>query len=250
MSRRYSINSTSGALTASAPLAGRPLVLNRPFRSVGELAHAFRGTPWRDIDFLHGSSPDAGLLDVFSLYEDPDEGKASDPAPPVVAGRVNLNAASKETLAALLRGTAIDDGRYLDSALATTLANDIHQWVRSSAAGQGPLDSKAALVGSAIPDASVTKKGLIYQLSERIANSDEQSVNDRREFAVRALSDGTTVRAWNFMLDLVVQSGQLTSGAGSLQQFQATTEKRFWIHFAIDRPSGKVIAVQWEPVVD
>lgn len=250
MSRRYSINTSNGALTASAPLAGRPLVLNRPFRSVGELAHAFRGTPWRDIDFLYGSSPDAALLDVFSLYEDPDEKKAADSAPPVVAGRVNLNAASKDTLAALLRGTALDDGRYLDSALATMLANDIHQWLRSSAAGQGPLESKAALVGSAVPDASATKKGLVYQLSERIASSDERSVNDRREFAVRALSDGTTVRAWNFLLDLVVQSGQLTSGASSLQQFQANAERRFWIHFAIDRPTGKVIAVQWEPVVD
>ena len=250
MSRRYAINHSTGALTAGASLAGRPLVLNRPFRSVGELAHCFRGTPWRDIDFLHGSSPDAGLLDVFSLYEDPDESKAADPAAPVVAGRVNLNTASKDTLAALLRGTALDDGRYLDASLATTLANDIHQWLRSGAAGQGPLDSKAALVGSAVPDASVTKNGLIYKLSEKIANSDDQSVNDRREFAVRALSDGTTVRAWTFMLDLVVQSGQLAGGASSLQQFQATSEKRFWIHFTIDRPSGKVIEVQWEPVVE
>jgi hypothetical protein len=78
----------------------------------------------------------------------------------------------------------------------------------------------------------------------------DQSVNDRREFAVRALSDGTTVRAWNFLLDLVVQSGRLRSDASGLHQFQAVAERRFWIHFAIDRPSGKIIAVQWEPVVE
>jgi hypothetical protein len=250
MARRFTINHSSGTLTPGASLAGRPRVLNRPFRSVGELAHSFRGTPWRDIDFLHGSSPDAGLLDVFSLYEDPDETKSDDPEPPVVAGRVNLNTASKDTLAALLRGTALEDGRYLDPSLATTLANDIHLWLRSRAAGQGALDSKAALVGSAVPDASVTRRGLIYKLSERIADSDDQSVNDRREFAVRALSDGTTVRAWNFLLDLVVQSGRLRSDASGLHQFQAVAERRFWIHFAIDRPSGKIIGVQWEPVVE
>jgi hypothetical protein len=252
MSRRYSVNLNSGKLTPSAPLAGRPLVLNRPFRAVGELAHAFRGTPWRDIDFLRGSSPDAGLLDVFSLYEDPATAATTDlvaeAKAPVVAGRVNLNTASEEVIAALLRGTAIDEGRYLEAGLAAKLAKEVYQWLHSNAAGQGPLTSKAGLVGSAVPDA--TAKGLIYQLSGSLPENDDKSINDRREVAVRALADGTTVRAWNFLLDLVVQTGQLTPGATSLQQFQAAAERRFWVHFAIDRPTGQVIGVQWEPVVD
>ena len=50
------------------------------------------------------------------------------------------------------------------------------------------------------------------------------------------------------MLDLIVQGGQLTGGASSLQGFQAAGERRYWIHFAIDRPTGKLLDVQWEPV--
>ncbi len=258
MSRRYKVDLTTGKLTTGAALTGRPRVLNRPFRSVGELAYAFRGTPWRDIDFLHGSSPDAGLLDVFSLYDEPTPTTSTTPAkvadtaaeakPPVVAGRVNLNTASTEVIAALLRGTALDEDRYLEPALANQLAKEVYQWLHATAAGQGPLTSKAGLVGSAVPDA--TAKGLIYQLSGKLADNDDRSLNDRREVAVRALSGGTTVRAWNFMLDLVVQTGQLAPGATSLQQFQAAAERRFWVHFAIDRPTGRLLAVQWEPVVE
>jgi hypothetical protein len=187
-------------------------------------------------------------LDVFSVYEDPDVARAASPKPPVVAGRVNLNVADRETLVALLRGTALDDGRYLSSSLATTLANDIYQWLHSNTSGQGPLLSKAGLIGSGVPDAKA--KGLIYQLSDKLTDNDDRSINDRREFAVRALAGGTTVRAWDFLLDLVVQSGRLTNNATSLRQFQTASERRFWIHFAIDRPTGKVLAVQWEPVVD
>jgi hypothetical protein len=250
MSRRYKINLSTGALSESEPLTGRPRVLNRMFRSVGELAYCFRGTPWRDIDFLHGCSPDAGLLDVFSLYENPDETLADAKETPVVAGRVNLNSASKDVLAALLRGTAIDENKYIDPSLATKLANEIHEWLHSNAPGKGPLASKASIVAPAIPNADATTKSLVYQVSNLLTDEDMRSVNDRREFVLRALSDGTTVRSANFLLDLVVQTGQLNSNASSLEQFQSSAERHFWVHFAIDRPTGKVIDVQWEPVVE
>lgn len=253
MSRRYAVNLTNGKLTKSSSLAGRPRVLNRPFRSVGELAHAFRGTPWHDIDFLNGSSPDAGLLDVFSLYEDPARGKTKvdlkeDSKAPVVAGRVNLNTADVEVIAALLRGAAVDEGRFLTPSLAAQLAGDVHDWLHATGEGKGALTSKGGLVASSVPE--TTAKGLIYQLSNRFTDDEDRSINDRREVAVRALAGGTTVRAWNFMLDLVVQTGQVSSGATSLGQFQAAAERRFWVHFAIDRPTGQILAVQWEPVVD
>jgi hypothetical protein len=238
--------STTGKLTLGS-LEGRPKLLNRPFRSVAEMAYSFRGTPWRDIDFLNPSSPDSGLLDVFSLYEDPDPAKADDPKPPVVSGRVNLNSASVEVIAALLRGTALDDDRYLDDARAAALANDVYLWVRSSAVGQGPFTSKAALVSASAPTDKA--KGLIFELSKKLSNQD-QSINDRREFAVRALSDGTTMRGWNFLLDLVVQSGQLAPTSTGFDDFQVSAERRYWIHFAIDRPTGKLIATQWENVVE
>lgn len=248
MSRRYKVNLNNGVLTKDASLDGRPRILNRPFRSVGELAYAFRGTPWRDIDFLHPSSPDAGLLDVFSLYENPDEDAADYKKTPIVSGRVNINSANKETLAAILRDTSLDDGRYLTPALATTMASDIYDWINSKDKKKGPLDSKAALVAPGIPNEQA--QGLIYELSKKLTNTDDRSIKDRREFAVRALSDGTTMRSWDFLLDLVVQSGQLPPLATGLDKFRSASEQRFWVHFAIDRPSGQVIAVQWESVVD
>ena len=61
MAARYSLGNT-GKLTAGESMAGRPMVINRPFRAVAELAYAFRGTPWRDIDFLTATSPDAGFV--------------------------------------------------------------------------------------------------------------------------------------------------------------------------------------------
>ena len=64
----------------------------------------------------------------------------------------------------------------------------------------------------------------------------------------RALSDGTTVRSWTFTLDLIVQSGQLASEATSLEAFHASAERHFWIHFAIDRITGRLLDVQWETV--
>ena len=93
-------------------------------------------------------------------------------------------------------------------------------------------------------------KGLIFELSKKLKSSQDRSINDRREFAVRALSDGTTMRSWNFLLDLVVQSGQLNPAASGFQDFQVAAERRYWVHFAIDRPTGRIIAIQWENVVE
>lgn len=261
MSRRCALSSTGKLTVGASSLLGRPRILNRPFRSVGELAHSFRGTPWRDIDFLNPSSPDAGLLEVFSLYDNPDPAKADDPKPPVVAGRVNINSAGQDVLAALLRGAAVDTTRPPVSAdFANQIAAEIQKWLSSKTVGQGPLTSKGALVASTGPD-RYEPQGLVYQISDfafkkKLLDTKDISINDRREFLVRALSDGTTVRSWNFLLDLVVQSGQINSAAttsGSktlLHQFQASAERRFWVHFAIDRLTGRLLDIQWEPVND
>jgi hypothetical protein len=58
------------------------------------------------------------------------------------------------------------------------------------------------------------------------------------------------VRSWNFMLDLVVQSGALYPGGDSLEKFNPAAEQRYWIHFALDRFTGKLLDVQWERVVE
>lgn len=258
MSRRYQINS-SGRLSGNKSLTGRPRILNRAFRSVGELAYAFRGTPWKDIDFLNPSSPDAALLDVFRLYEYPDpEDLASDP---VVAGRVNLNSASEEVLKALFAGALVEDKIVGQGAAelkaftdnqAAERARKFREWIDSNENDKGPLLSMADLVRgyspAMSPDRLVKAPGLARTLSEILTDSDDRSINDRRESAMRALSSGTTVRSWTFMLDLVVQSGSLRQSASSLEDFDSTAEQRYWIHFTLDRFTGKLLDVQWEKV--
>ncbi len=259
MSRRYQINS-SGVLSGDKSLTGRPRILNRAFRSVGELACAFRGTPWKDIDFLDPSSPDAALLDVFRLYEYPDpEDLASDP---VVAGRVNLNSASEEALKALFAGALVEDQIVGKGAAelkpftddqAAELASKFRDWVDSKDDDKGLLLSMADLVQGYSPDISssshlVEAPGLARTLSEILTDSDDRSINDRRESAMRALSSGTTVRSWTFMLDLVVQSGSLRKSASSLEDFNSKSEQRYWIHFSLDRFTGKLLDLQWEKV--
>jgi hypothetical protein len=249
MIRRYAISDT-GLLSTNDPLAGRPVILNRPFRSVAEIAYSFRGTPWRDIDFLDKTSPDAGLLEVFCLYEDPDEEKltaaelAGRPAQ-VGAGRVNLNAAGPEVIATLLTGTARDTGNYISQSEATSLAKTLVAFIRSTEANKGPLFSKSELVSR--PSSSGTTS-LIATLSNSFSKPEDRSINDRREAVIRALSDGTTVRSWNFTLDLVAQSGELPAAAKDLTKFQSFAERRYWVHFAVDRITGKLLDVQWETV--
>lgn len=251
MCRRYRLGS-NGALAPAESMAGRPVILNRPFRSVAELAFAFRGTPWRDIDFLHPASPDAALLDVFCLHEDPaDEQRAADDpgwrSPRVVAGRVNLNSAPQEVVAALISGAARDQGNFIPPAEAATLAKEFVSRIRSQDAAGGPLLSKAQLVSR--PTATMGKPaGLVNMLSDRFTKAEDRSIKSRREALTRALADGTTVRSWCFTLDLVVQSGSLPPGAASLENFQAAAERRYWIHFAVDRIRAELLDVQRELV--
>lgn len=253
MARRYSVNST-GKLTRSESLAGRPVVLNRPFRSIGELGLAFRGTPWRDIDFLYPKSPDSGLLDVFRLYEDPDEATAereavaeSDKDVPVVAGRVNLNQASREVIASLLSGAARESGNTLDAKEAQDLASTLHSALRTGGTYGGPIASRSELV-SRPADNKAEPTGLVNLMSNRFTSAEDRSVNDRREVVVRALGDVSTVRSWTFLLDLVVQGGRLVPAATGLDNFEPVAERRFWVHFTVDRFTGQLLDVQWERV--
>ena len=255
MSRRHSVSPT-GKLSRSESLAGRPVILNRPFRSVGELGLAFRGTPWRDIDFLYPKSPDAGLLDVFRLYEDPDEtGDEREAVPesekgvPVVAGRVNLNQASREVIAALLSGAAREKGNTIGAAEAQDLAALLHSSLRTGGTYGGPIASRAELV-SRPADNKAEPTGLVTLMSNRFTSAEDRSINDRREAVVRALGDVSTVRSWTFLLDLVVQGGRLVPAAKGLEDFEPLAERRYWVHFTVDRFNGQLVDVQWERVHD
>ena len=77
----------------------RPVMLNRPFRSVGELGYASRDLPWKTLDLFTDKSADSGLLDVFSINDEP----------AMVAGRVNLNTQQAAVPQAVLSGAIWDE---------------------------------------------------------------------------------------------------------------------------------------------
>jgi hypothetical protein len=103
---------------------------------------------------------------------------------------------------------------------------------------------QAASGGS--PDGTTT--GIVKHLSDKFSNATDRSIKDRRQVLTRALTSGTTVRTWTFMMDLVVQSGRFSPKATSLTDFTAAAERRYWVHFSIDRITGELLDVQWERV--
>src|SRR5207248_5900023 len=48
-----------------------PIMLNRPFRNVGELGYACRDLPWKTLDFFNDKIAGAGLLDIFTISDGP-----------------------------------------------------------------------------------------------------------------------------------------------------------------------------------
>lgn len=222
-----------GALpTGPGRMAERPLILNRPFRSVGEIGYAFRDLPWKSVDFFSKVSGDLGLLDVFSLDE-------MDSDPPVVAGRVNLNASPREVLTALLTGSA-------KHPFNTTPSDQLSQSEAQAAAvailtarSNAPFGGAGDLVRRVFaPTASVTPS----------ASADAEKNVISREAPIRTLAAIGTTRTWNLMIDLIVQTGKFPPSAQTLAGFSVTAERRYWVHLAIDRFTGEVVDRQTELV--
>ncbi len=204
----------------------RPVVLNRPFRSVAELGYAFRDLPWKTLDLFSSQSADLPVLDVFCIEESY-----------AAAGKVNPNSTRTEVLEAILSGASNNSAEFaLTSAgvvaSGATLASEL----------------AAAISGS---DAGAVRKA--SQLAERLtANNTYKAVSNKihREAYARALAGSTDARTWNLMIDIIAQAGRLPASATKLSQFKMTGERRYWAHVAIDRVTGKVIDMQLEPVYE
>jgi chloramphenicol 3-O-phosphotransferase len=52
------------------------------------------------------------------------------------------------------------------------------------------------------------------------------------------------------MIDVIAQSGRFSSGTTNLSRFVVEAEKRYWLHVAIDRLTGKIIDQQLEAVYE
>lgn len=205
---------------ANGGVPARPIILNRPFRSVGELGYVFRDMPWKTLDLNSAKSADAGLLDLFTIQAEQ----------PVVAGRLNPNTRQKAALTALITNTstALGSGATIPVDKAAAVADAMITLSKTQ-----PFTNRADLVTRLMADPAVT------------ALSD---IKTEREAIIRAVADGTNTRTWNLMIDVVTQVGRYPRTATSLSQFTVEGERHHWLHLAIDRYTGKIVDQQIEVV--
>ncbi len=214
----------------------RPTILNRPFRSVGEMGYAFRDMPWKSLDFFSKNSGDLGLLDAFSLEETEGDN-------PVVAGKVNLNSASSKVLQALLTGSgdhADLPSKTMTDGRAATLSESIR-----AAATNAPFRDRGDLVRRVLGASAMALTNLNANPGY---SGDLARTKIQQETAIRTLSGIGSTRTWNLLVDLVVQTGRFTSSSRDLADFVVQAERHCWIHLAIDRLTGEVVGKQTEQV--
>jgi hypothetical protein len=218
---RYSYPTTSPLYSGAAGTPARPVILNRPFRSVGELGYVFRDDPWRTVDFFSPNSADSALLDLFSLSGNQ----------PVLAGRVNPNTRQQQVLAAVISGaTQVNGGS--GTPVSGTNAGQVAQAI-IALSGSTPFTNRADFVTRIMNDPSLASIS---------------KIKTERESVIRALADCSNTRTWNLLIDLVAQVGKYPSSATSLDNFVVEGERHYWLHVAIDRYTGKVIDKQLETV--
>ena len=219
--------------TASFPAeARRPVVLNRPFRSVGELGFVFRDQTFKSLDFWSPTSADSGLLDLFSVTD----------KPAVIAAQINPNAASAPVFKAIFAGIAKSDA--LGVQLSGTDANTLSAAMVAEISGSGPYLNRSNLVDRM--GAVISNK-----FPSGITATSSWANKAYAEAPVRALADVTNTRTWNLMIDVVAQTGSFPQKSGDLNRsFVVQGERRYWLHVAIDRFTGEVVSQQLEPVYE
>ena len=236
---------------------GRPIILNRPFKNVGELAYTFSDTPWKNLDLSTPESGNTALLDVFCIQDEttPDA---------VIAGKINLNTRQVPVIKALLAGAAkLDTGSLgISSSEVSNIAQALKDWTSdtNSTSGKGPLRNPAELVGYYVSGTSsvTTGTGAVYRGFSEIASiadpsplsTGSSSIQRFRETPIRALSSLGTTRVWNLMIDVIAQTGRYPQSSSGLDQFMVEGENRYWLHVAIDRCTGEVIDQQMESVTE
>ncbi|CAN5688929.1 hypothetical protein BH09VER1_BH09VER1_03880 [soil metagenome] len=265
---------SNGLPMATGNFDSRPVVLDRPFRSVAEMGYAFSDTPWKDVNFVMPESGDSALLDAFCLNK-----LNNSTGDVTVAGRVDLNTRQPKVLQALIQGAAKADGVIISNTDAANAALALINWTADTTSAnsgiltRGPLRNRSELVGKFIKavtyssppssntpnigyDGALSYSGYSSLLTNPAVFSDattgpkDASVKRRRESVMRALVDSGNTRTWNLFIDVIAQTGRFPASATSLDQFTVEGETRYWIHVAIDRFTGKVIAKQLESVTE
>ncbi|XHR27804.1 MAG: hypothetical protein ACFUZC_17960 [Chthoniobacteraceae bacterium] len=201
----------TGAVTDAKVLKTGSAIINK-YLANNQVYQSVGGLGFVDgVDFWATDIDYSPLLDLFSAIDEP----------AVSAGKLNPNSAHNMGLYALLSTTALNDtgsSRLTDST-ALSLAYNL------PAKFATPIADPSGLPGA------------LATLSNRKAG-------------ILALSSVTNARTWNLLIDVVAQSGVFPPNAGSLDRFVVQSERRYWLHLAIDRLTGKVVDRQIEPVYE
>lgn len=213
-SKVYGVDLTAAPTPAPTP-PSTPVVLNRRLRGSGELGYAYKDVAaGKTLDFTNGSI-DTPVLDLFSYS-----------SAPVSAGKVNLNTHNELVLEAILGGAIKSQS---SSIISTSERATIAKAIVSST--------------SAAPAAGLQDLGRLTQAAGGSLGSEEQ-----KEVISRALAEACQTRTWNLMIDVIAQSGMYPPAATNLASFVVAGESRYWLHIAIDRYTGEIVAQQLEAV--
>ena len=235
-------NNNSSTPFDDGQLQYEAVVLNRPFRNVGELGYTFRDLPWKSLDFFTANSADAGLLDVFSVNDDP----------PLVAGRVNLNTRQAPVVQALVQKALWDEYDTTNLISTTGASGFSHSDTMSQNYADYILQNSNLLNRSGL----VTSLSGSTQIVEKVLKPgnglghENEGAKTRREAVARSIASCGQTRTWNLMIDVIAQSGRYPPTATSLANFVVEGEKRYWLHIAIDRFTGEIIDQQLEAVYE
>jgi hypothetical protein len=135
------------------------------------------------------------------------------------------------------------------AAITAMVANAIQK--ESATAPSAVSSSGANSVGTSLATLNVpiTNKGGLAALIRNEAGFGPAVPKTERESIARALGEAGQTRTWNLLIDVIAQSGRYPPNATNfLNGFVVEGEQRYWVHVAIDRFTGQVIAKQIEVV--
>ncbi|HSI82840.1 MAG: hypothetical protein ACAI35_08175 [Candidatus Methylacidiphilales bacterium] len=208
----------------------RPVILQRPYRTVAELGYVYRDVPWQTLNFYSNRSADAGLLDLFAVRDEP----------AMSADRVALTTRHLGVLKALLARTTQkpDSTLLMTDAQMDTVAAQLQSYCY---VGGDPASTFPANRADFIPMMSTS--GMTTALSTI-------PIKYRREAITRSMAWSQT-RTWNVMVDVIAQVGRFPKGmTAESANFIVEGETRTWSSMAIDRFTGRVIQQQMEKVYE
>jgi hypothetical protein len=228
--KAFGVDRATSTEAGAPPRPANVLVLNRALRNVGELGYAYRNGS-TSLDFRTATSIDAPLLDLFTY-------NTASPRP----GCISLDTQNSTVLSAILRGAAARDitsGTAIVSFVTQTTATNAAKTIVSD-----PVNGSAA--NPAIGRAAVARLAAVGGPAVGASEEEQESI-------ARALAEVGQTRTWGLMIDLIAQSGKYPPNAtvpADLPKFVVRAEKRYWLHVAIDRFTGKVIDQQLEEVFE